>query len=581
MKQKLVTAPVLSYPDFSLPYLVHTDASGYALGAALSQQKPEEKREHPIAYSSRTLTKAEKNYPIIEKEALAVIYAVKTFRPYLYGHPFTVVTDHEPLKWLLTTANPSSRITRWSLLLRQFDQCVIEYRPGRNHGNVDALSRVMSGPEPTEDLDPLRDLPLYVLPRTPWEIDPDLNLGKEQREDPFFGPMITYLEEDILPTDYEKAKVISTESPKYQLIANCLYYYTNDRRNQLRLVLAIPEKLRYPVFEFLHSVPTAGHLGTQKTTDKIAERYYWPSFREDILTWVQQCDPCAMKKNPPKTVRAPLVPVRPLGRFQRWALDIHGPMPTTEAGYKYLAVFMEYSTRYPEVFPVRDITAQTMADLFIRKIVCRYGVPLELLTDQGAQLISEMVKYVCAKLGTVKLQTSAYHPSSDGMVERFMSTLVNMLAQYVSTTQKDWDKIIDYVLFAYRTSVQSSLKESSHYLVYGTDAMLPIDSALGLPNPTYVDQPETKVEFIQRMNQAWQLAAQNLEKSQQKQKQNYDQKNTASPISVPRSGLDLHPQREKGQKSETSPLVARTIQNLRNFWSNCQSTPSQQSQRDS
>ncbi len=380
------------------------------------------------------------------------------------------------------------------------------------------------GPEPTEDLDPIRDLPLYALQRTPWDIDPEIDVGMEQKEDPFFGPMITYLQENTLPTDFEKAKEISTESPKYQVVANRLYYCTNDRRDQPRLLLAIPEKLRYSVFEFLHSDPTAGHLGTQKTTDKIGERYYWPNFREDILTWVKQCDPCAMKKNPPKTHRAPLVPVQPLGRFQCWALDIHGPMPVTEDGYKYLAIFMEYSTRYPEAFPIRDVTAQTMADLFIRKIVCRYGVPMELLTDQGAQLTSEMMKYVCAKLGTLKIQTSAYHPASDGLVERFMSTLVKMLAQYMSTTQKDWSDILDYVLFAYRTSVQSSLKESSHFLVFGCDALIPIDSALGLPNPAYVDQPESKVEFIQRMNQAWQLAAGNLEKSQQKQKRNYDQK---------------------------------------------------------
>ncbi len=174
----------------------------------------------------------------------------------------------------------------------------------------------MTGPEPSEDFDPLKDLPLYILSRTPWDIDPDLDLGKEQKEDPFFGAMITYLQEDTLPPNFEKAKEISRESSKYQIISNRLYYGTNDRRDQPRLLLAIPEKLQYPVFEFLHADPTAGHLGTQKTTNKIAERYYWPSFREDTRTWIQQCDPCAMKKNPPKTTRTPLVPIRPLAKFQ-------------------------------------------------------------------------------------------------------------------------------------------------------------------------------------------------------------------------------------------------------------------------
>ncbi len=233
LKEKLVTAPVLRYPDFSLPYLVHTDASGYAVGATLSQQCPEETKEHPLSYASRTMTKAETRYPIIEKEALAVIFAVKIFRPYLYGHPFIIYTDHAPLKWLLTTANPSSRITRWSLLLREFDQCQIEYRPGKQHKNVDALSRLPLAPPAEKDLDPTEELPLLpVFVMQPVSDDDSLkniNVGQEQRIDLALAPLIRYLERDQLPPQYVQAKAVLQFAPNFCLFAGRLYYSVMDR----------------------------------------------------------------------------------------------------------------------------------------------------------------------------------------------------------------------------------------------------------------------------------------------------------------------------------------------------------------
>ena len=138
LKEKLVTAPILIYPDFSKPFVLTCDASNYAISAILSQG--EIGKDRPIAYASRTLNKAECNYSVTEKECLAIVFGTKTFRPYLFGHRFKIVTDHKPLNWLFNCKDPGSRLVRWRLKLEEYDY-EIQYKKGKINCNADALSR--------------------------------------------------------------------------------------------------------------------------------------------------------------------------------------------------------------------------------------------------------------------------------------------------------------------------------------------------------------------------------------------------------------------------------------------------------
>jgi len=138
LKEKLTTAPVLNYPDFQEEFLVTTDASDFAIGAVLSQGPVGQDR--PLAYASRILCKAEQNYNTTEKELLAIVWAVKYFRPYLYGTKFKIITDHRPLVWLFNVTDPGSRLIRWRLKLEEYDYEII-HKAGKGNTNADALSR--------------------------------------------------------------------------------------------------------------------------------------------------------------------------------------------------------------------------------------------------------------------------------------------------------------------------------------------------------------------------------------------------------------------------------------------------------
>jgi len=200
-------------------------------------------------------------------------------------------------------------------------------------------------------------------------------------------------------------------------------------------------------------------------------------------------------------------------------------LPLTLDGNQYAVVFIDYLTKWVEAFAVADQTAETIARLFVEGVVCRHGAPQELLSDRGANFLSDLVSEVCKLFDVKKLNTSGYHPQTNGLCERFNSTLIQMLAKAGDRFGQDWDKHLPYVLYAYRVSVQDSTKESPFFLLYGRDPTLPtLDALLRERTPYMVDLDDYKTELTTGMASAWKLAQENIATAQQRQKATYDRK---------------------------------------------------------
>ena len=198
--------------------------------------------------------------------------------------------------------------------------------------------------------------------------------------------------------------------------------------------------------------------------------------RSDITRWIHGCLVCN-SHSPGRAVSAPLTPIPVAGPFDRVGVDII-QFPRSHQGNQYAVVFVDYLTKWPEVYPVPDQCAATIANLLVREIVSRHGVPSEVLSDRGRVFLSGLLKEVQQLLGFKKVNTSAYHPQTDGLVERFNRTLTAMLAKTVEHGGKDWDQKLPFVLFAYRASQQQSTLESPFFLLYGRDPRLPADPAM-------------------------------------------------------------------------------------------------------
>ena len=199
--------------------------------------------------------------------------------------------------------------------------------------------------------------------------------------------------------------------------------------------------------------------------------------------------------------------------------------PKSYLGNKYAVVFMDYLTKWPEVFPTKDQSALTIAHLLVEQIVSRHGVPSEVLSDRGTSFLSKLMQELYDLLGTHKISTTAYHPQTDGLVEKFHRTLSDMLAKTVEEGGRDWDTRLPYVLFAYRTSMQESTKESPFFLLYGRDAQLPTEAALSPPEDSeFVDLDDYRAEVAQKLSHAWEMARSNVTRAQKQQKKYYDRR---------------------------------------------------------
>ena len=299
------------------------------------------------------------------------------------------------------------------------------------------------------------------------------------------------------------------------------------------LQLVVPRSSIGSVLQQLHSSPSGGHLGIFKTLEKVRSRFYWPGQRHDIEDWCRACELCAARKSPPWSNRAPMQQVLAGGPFQRVAMDILGPLPLTDRGNKYILVLGDYFTKWVESFPIPNMEAKTIANMFVGHFVSRFGAPDVLHTDQGRNFESALFKEVCLLLGVHKTRTTPYHPQSDGLVERFNRTLLDLLSIAAREDEQNWDLCIPTVMLAYRTSVQESTGCTPYFLLFGREARLPVDVMFGLP-PSVTPQPvhQYSKDLRVRLNIAYERVRERLGWRQCRQKMIYDRRRTGRPYGV-------------------------------------------------
>ena len=538
LKSLLTQAPVLVYPQFGqgCSFQLETDASGVGLGAILSQ-KQDDGKYHPVAYASRSLLPSERNYPISELETLAIVWAVKYFRTYLLGHPCVVLTDHASCLSLLNTSRPSAKLARWAMAIQEMN-LEIRHRSGRSNAGADALSRspvdatatvnaVVSGPKAPADRPQEEDLAIgddcsnlssLTLSEATQQKLRELSALQKSCEE--LKPMFLYLADGILPDDEKVARRIILESRHFDLLDGVLHH--ENPQSPGTWCTAVPTTLRADLLEDAHSGLLAGHLGERRVYDRLRRGYWWQGMRRDVRKHCRACLTCATRRGTSRASHPPLQSIPVGGPFHCVGVDIL-KLPLTCDGNQYVLVFLDYLTKWVEAFPIKDQKAETVARVLVEEVICRHGAPERLLSDRGANFLSELIAEVCRLMRIKKLNTSGYHPQTDGLVERFHRTLISMLSMYVEKHARDWDRFLPFMLYAYRVTAQESTKESPFYLLYGRDARQPLEEALDCPRPEYlVDLDDYKTELVRALSSAWKTASECIESAQKRQKTAYD-----------------------------------------------------------
>ena len=530
LKASLTSAPVLSFPVFGpdTEFILETDASGVGLGAILSQEQTDG-CVHPIAYASRSLDPHEKNYGISELETLALVWAVRYFRPYILGHHTTVYTDHAACRSLLDSNRPSGKLARWALTIQEMN-LTIRHRAGKKHANADALSRISSVEEKG-----LNECAIHSnvmedqLLSTQFSMTM-ANVREVQKKDPLLLPYLHYLEQNVVPEDEKQAKRVVLESKAYEMIDGVLHHENPNQPG--RWCIVVPSEVQPELLQEAHAGCVAGHLSERKVYDRLRRTYWWQGMRSAVRRHCRSCLTCATRRGTGRRVHPPMQPIPVGGPFHRVGVDIL-KLPQTTSGNSYVVVFVDYLTKWPEAFALPDQKAQTIAQVFCEQIICRHGIPEQLLSDRGSNFLSELMLAICEILGVQKINTSGYHPQTDGLVEKFNSTLTNMIAKACAQRPFDWDQQLPFLLFAYRTSAQESTKEAPFYLLYGRDARIPTETVLDYQRSPYVvDTDDYKEELVRSLSDAWSSARENISEAQTRQKKFHDRKSSAPKIVV-------------------------------------------------
>lgn len=305
--------------------------------------------------------------------------------------------------------------------------------------------------------------------------------------------------------------------------------YQGEESDSRRLV--VPSSCRSLVLHLAHTIPWAGHLGHYKTYLRLASRFFWPSMYSDVQTYCKSCPECQKTSAVRKSDRVPLQAMPVITTpFKRIAMDIVGPLEKSAAGYQYILVICDYATRFPEAFPLRSVTTPKLISALVQ-LFSRVGIPEEILTDQGTNFTSRLMKQLHREMGITAIRTSPYHPETDGLVERFNQTLKRMLRKFVSDTGKDWDKWLPFLLFAYREVPQASTGFSPFELLYGWPVQGPLDLLKQKwedPGAEKVTEGKGVVHYVlqmrERLDQYREEARLNLLDAQRAQKRWYDQK---------------------------------------------------------
>ena len=603
LKTALLSPPILRFPDSSKQYYLQTDASldgiSYILG-----QTDNEGRKYVISYGGRGLRPCEKKWPITQLECLSLLTGIREFHVYLAAAPFTVYTDHVSLKFLESLKiSAHNRLARWALALQPY-KFTVEHIAGRKLTAADGLSRrpyeepvnlevdeelkedsfiAQIEPDIFEPLindmsqrshrnnqwhvltidmtDSKTELSQHPESSTPTD-DPlavdesdnsdkhlinlwssqGLDLAKLQHDSRDLQPILSWLEDGLLPESDKEARHIVLQAEHYQVINGLLYHLHHPRTkrmNEIKPVIqqfCVPDVLREDLLVAFHD--NNAHIGRERLYETLKQKYYFPQMYITVLEYVSTCDECQKTKTSPHLRKAPLSPLPIVEPFGRIHIDHVGPLPITSEGYRHLLVVIDSTTLFCEAFPTKSTTAEETADILYREIICRYGAVKAIETDGGTAFRNKLMAELCRLLHIKHIVSSPLHPAGNAKVERANRTLMTSL-KLVCPKQEDWAKYIAPVLFSYRASVAIPLGMSPFHALFGREMSLGIDLTLLEQCEAAPTTQSFTTDLVSKLKITHDIVQKNMQDSALRSKTFYD-RTTKTPDIMVGSKVLLH-----------------------------------------
>ena len=608
LKAALINPPVLAHPDLSKQFILTTDASTTSIAWTLSQLD-DELKERAILYGGRSLRDAELNWDVTSLEGIALVSAIKACHHYLADNNFIVYTDHESLINLRDTKNKHGRLFRWAILLQEYT-FQVKHKAGKlNH--VDGLSRIEYPPEPPneqllrqndDEYDKIRiiaanrdyknqtrysdstvcddendfvniqDHVELQLIYNEFETNGDfkivdnarlaaiIDIATAQRQDPQLKRFFDFIENSILPENDVIARKTVIECQHYFTHDNILYHVylprnvNTELHRNLHEQIVIPSNMKNEILKSFHD--DFAHAGFDRMYASIRTRYYWPTIYNDVHSYTSTCEICQKNKRQYHATKAPLCPLPVEDVFARVHLDIIGILPESgDNKYKYILIVADSFSKWIEAYPLKTQTSVEIAEVLFREYFSRYGFPLQIVTDRGANLISRIMQQLCKFCKITRMATSAFHQSANSMAERNIGTLIAAVRCYI-TSQHDWYNVLPSILMALRATVCTQSTEFSPYEVLFGRIMRTSTDILFAPETGYKDVDEYIMQLIPRLQLVRDVAKANCEAHQDYYKKIYDRNAKEGTLAIGSKHWLFMPQAKKGVNKKLRNIYA-------------------------
>ncbi len=499
LKTKLTEMPVLRHHDPNKKAIIETDASDSACGAVLSQDF--DGTSHPIGYYSKKFTGAEINYPIHDKELLAIIRALQFWRPEVQStkDAVLIITDHRNLEYFLTTKTLNRRQAHWWEILSEYN-FHIKYRPGIHNGAADALSR--------------KHPP-----------DHDENQQTLLTTDHFLGAMFvleqpqTELLHQILEAQ-AKDTVLLGAKEKYPA------KYTTDKQKcilyQGKIAVPRNNKVKLEVVKYHHDL-LAAHGGRQKTTELIQRNYHWPGMSRFIGSYVKSCTTCAKNKTSTQAPAGLLNPLSvPTAPWRSISVDFVVKLPISQ-GFDSIMVVVDRLTKMSHFVPcIEAQSSEDVATLFYNNIFRLHGLPEDITSDRDTRFICSFWTTFTSLLRIKRNLSTSYRPQTDGQTERTNQTMEAYLRALTSAYPSAWTSALPQAEFAYNNSRHSAIGMSPFKATYG------YDPNMGFPSTTESSVPSAS-NSVNKLIDLHKSCQQKMADSQETAKKYYDKRHSDAP----------------------------------------------------